>query len=72
MQQSFAREIGYLLRGVPKKQWKDPLAVGLRYQFVPWHGGSSVTIQKREDGPRYLGDWKYYVSAESGCSRIRD
>jgi hypothetical protein len=43
----------------------------LRYQFVPWYGGSSVTIQTKDD-PRYFGDWKYYVSAESDCSRIRD
>jgi hypothetical protein len=72
MQQNFAREIEYLLSRVPKKQWKDPLAAGLRYQFVPWYGGSSVTLQTREDDPRYFGDWKYYVSAESDCSRIRD
>lgn len=71
MKENFLSEIEHLLAEVPREHWDDPDRCGLRYQFVPWSWGSSVTVRTRGDDPRYFGDWKYCVSAESDCSRIR-
>jgi hypothetical protein len=57
---------------VPAEQWADPLLCGVLYEFVPWYRMSSVTIQTRDDDPRDIGGWKYYFSAESDGSLIRD
>ena len=72
MRQNFLRELEYLLGEVPPEQWRDPEIRGVRYEFLPWHGMSSVTVQTADDEPRDPGAWKYYFSAESDGSRIRD
>jgi hypothetical protein len=72
MQKNFLREIKHLLGKVPSKQWKDPSIHGLGYDFTPWHRMSSVTVQTADDDPRDIGSWKYYFSAESDASRIKE
>ena len=71
MRKNFVSEIEYLLSEVPKEQWKDPGICGVRYELLPWHTMSSVTIQTREDDVRDPAGWKYYFSAESDTSRIK-
>lgn len=74
MRENFAREIEYLLREVPAEQWQSsepPFVRGIMYEFIPWHGSSSVTIQTTDDRPGDFGSWKYYFSADSDGSRIR-
>ena len=71
MRENFRREIEYLLDEVPPEQWQEPDICGVRYEFLPWHGMSSVTVQRAEDNPRDPAPWKHYFSAESDGSRIR-
>jgi hypothetical protein len=66
------REIEQLLGEVPAEQWDDPDVRGVLYEFVPWHRMSSVTIQTCDDDPRDIGAWRYYFSAESDGSLIRE
>lgn len=70
--ENFRREIEQLLDEVPTEQWDDPDVRGVLYDFTPWHRMSSVTIQTRDDDPRDIGAWKYYFSAESDGSLIRE
>jgi hypothetical protein len=70
--EKFRREIEKLLGEVPAEQWDDPEIRGLLYDFVPWHRMSSVTLQTRDDDPSDIGAWKYYYSAESDGSLIRE
>jgi hypothetical protein len=72
VRQNFLRELEYLLGEVPAEQWRDPDIRGVRYSFLPWHKMSSVTVQTAADNPRDPAGWKYYFSAESDGSRIRD
>jgi hypothetical protein len=69
---NFRREIEHLLGEVPAEQWDDPDVRGVLYDFLPWHRMSSVTLQTREDDPRDIGAWKYYPSADSDGSLIRE
>jgi len=71
VRENFRREIEQLLREVPPDQWADDEIRGVLYEFAPWHRMSSVTIQTRDDDPRDIGAWKYYFSAESDGSLIR-
>src|SRR5919204_314202 len=70
--ENFRREIEKLLGEVPAEQWDDPEIRGVLYEFVPWYRMSSVTLQTRDDDPRDIGAWKYYFSAESDGSLIRE
>ena len=70
--ENFRREIKQLLGEVPAEQWDDPDVRGVLYDFTPWHRMSSVTIQTRDDDPHDIGAWKYYFSAESDGSLIRE
>src|SRR4051812_5962509 len=72
VRENFRREIEQLLSEVPPEQWADDEIRGVLYEFVPWHRMSSVTIQTRDDDPRDIGAWKYYFSAESDGSLIRE
>ena len=72
VRENFRREIERLLGEVPAEQWDDPEVRGVLYEFVPWHRMSSVTIQTRDDDPHDIGGWKYYFSAESDGSLIRE
>jgi hypothetical protein len=72
VRENFRREIEKLLGEVPADQWEDDEIRGVLYDFVPWHRMSSVTIQTRDDDPRDIGAWKYYFSAESDGSLIRE
>src|SRR5687767_7649881 len=72
VRENFRREIEQLLGEVPAEQWADEEIRGVLYEFVPWHRMSSVTIQTRDDDPHDIGDWKYYFSAESDGSLIRE
>src|SRR4051794_10347942 len=72
VRENFRREIEHLLDEVPAEQWDDPDVCGVLYDFTPWHRMSSVTIQTRDDDPRDIGAWKYYFSAESDGSLIRE
>lgn len=74
MRENFAAEIEYLLRNVPAEQWQasqPPFVCGIMYEFTPWHGSSTVTIQTTDDTPGDFGSWKYYFSADSDSSRIK-
>ncbi|QEG31876.1 hypothetical protein GobsT_67230 [Gemmata obscuriglobus] len=68
----FRREIEQLLAKIPAEQWADHDLRGVLYEFVPWHRMSSVTIQTRDDRSDDIAAWKYYFSAESDGSLIRD
>ena len=68
----FKREIEQLLADVPAEQWADPEIRGVFYDFIPWHRSSSVTLQTRDDIPGDFAAWKYYFSAESDGSRLRE
>jgi hypothetical protein len=72
VRENFVREIEYLLSEVPKGQWEDPGICGVMYDLIPWHKMSSLTVQTREDDPHDPADWKYYFSAESDTSRIKE
>jgi hypothetical protein len=72
VRENFRREIEKLLADVPAEQWADDQIRGVLYEFVPWHRMSSVTIQTQGDDPRDIGAWKYYFSAESDGSLIRE
>lgn len=72
VRENFRREIERLLGEVPAEQWADDEVRGVLYEFVPWYRMSSVTIQTQEDDPRDIGAWKYYFSAESDGSLIRE
>jgi hypothetical protein len=72
VRESFRREIEKLLSEVPTEQWADKSICGVLYDFIPWHRRSSVTIQTRDDDPHDIAAWKYYFSAESDGSLIRD
>ncbi len=71
MNANFVREIEYLLENIPVAQWEDPTICGVMYEFLPWHKMSSITIHTSEDDVHDPGGWKYYFSAESDGSRIR-
>jgi hypothetical protein len=72
VRENFRREIEQLLSEVPTAQWDDPEIRGVLYEFVPWHRMSAITLQTRDDDPHDIGAWKYYFSAESDGSLIRD
>ena len=72
VREKFRREIEQLLGQIPSEQWDDPDIRGVLYEFVPWHRMSSVTLQTGEDDPRDIGGWKYYFSAESDGSILRE
>ena len=72
VRENFRREIEQLLGEVPAEQWDDPEVRGVLYDFTPWHRMSSVTIQTRDDDPGDIAAWKYYVSAESDGTLIRE
>ena len=71
MKQNFVHEIKHLLEEIPAEQWQDPSICGVRYELLPWHRMSSVTIQIREDDVHDPGGWNYYYSAESDVTRIQ-
>lgn len=72
--ESFRREITQLLDTVPPEQWDDPEVRGVLYDFTPWHRSSSVTLQTKDDDPDpgEIAAWKYYYSAKSDGSLLRD
>jgi len=72
VREHFRCEIEKLLGQVPADQWADPELRGVLYEFVPWYRMSSVTIQTWNDDPRNIRAWKYYFSAESDGSLIRE
>ena len=72
VREHFRREIEQLLAEVPPEQWQDNDIRGVLYEFVPWHQMSSITVQTEDDDPRDIGGWKYYFSAESDGSLIRE
>lgn len=72
LSQHFVDEILGLLDEVPAEQWADPELRGVLYGFTPWHRMSCVTIQTSEDDPRDIGAWKYYYSAESDGTLLKD
>jgi hypothetical protein len=72
MMNHFVLEIEYLLQKVPAEVWADGSLRGLLYDFLPWHGMSSIAIQAAEDDPHDPASWKYYDCADSDGSRIRE
>lgn len=72
MKANFMREIEHLLEQVPTEQWQDPSICGVQYDLLPWHRMSSLTVRVEADEIDDLGGWKYYFSAESDGSLIRD
>jgi hypothetical protein len=69
---NFVVEIEHLLQKVPAAVWADDSLRGLLYDFLPWHGTSSIAIQTAEDDPHDPASWKYYDCADSDASRIRE
>lgn len=72
MRENFLHDIRSLLASVPAGVWDDRSICGLLYDFVPWHGVTSVSIQLQEDAPSSPADWRHFECAHSEGDLVRE